>query len=175
MEKTLAVENLLSDLDRSTADLLETMTGFSQEEFNQLPFEGSWTAGQVAEHLFKSESGLPVVLTGRAVDTERPYNEKAEAIRSIFLDFTRKFDSPSFILPSDKVKNRNEFLERFKKNREEIKRLINSTDLAKSFPDVPFPGLDVFTGWEWVYFITCHSIRHTRQMKNIFSILKKGK
>ncbi len=170
----LTTENLLTDLDSNTTDLLQTIAAFTNEQFNALPFEGSWTAGQVAEHLFKSESGLSIVLKGNSEPTERPADENVETIRSIFLDFSTKLNSPDFILPTDGQKEKETFLTGFQKNRTAIKELAANTDLSRSFIDVPFPGMGVFTGLEWLFFITCHSIRHTRQLKNIYDIVNKG-
>lgn len=170
---SLTTETLLADLDSNTNELLRTIAAFTNEQFNTLPFEGSWTAGKVAEHLFKSESGLSIVLKGNSQPTERPADEKTEAIRSIFLDFDTKLKSPDFILPSEGRKEKETFLDGFQKNRIAIKELAKSIDLSRSFVDVPFPGLGVFTGYEWIFFITCHSIRHTRQLKNIYAIVNK--
>lgn len=170
----LTAESLLADLDSNTKELLQTIAAFTTEQFNTVPFEGSWTAGQVAEHLFKSESGLSKVLKGNSQPTERPADEKTETIRSIFLDFDSKLKSPDFILPAEGPKEKETFLDGFQKNRVAINELAKNIDLSGSYVDVPFPGLGVFTGYEWLFFITCHSKRHTRQLKNIYAIVNKG-
>ena len=168
-----SAEKLLSDLDKCTTDLLQTISMFSPRQFNAIPFEGSWSAGQVAEHLLKSESGLPSLFQGNTKQPNRPVDEKMETIRSTFLDFESKFESPDFIRPSAEPKNQEIILEAFGKSRKEINRVIGITDMSNCFTDFPFPQMGIFTGWEWIYFLTCHSIRHTRQMKNIYSILSK--
>ena len=45
-------ETPIQEFEETTFDLGKVLSSFSQEEFNKIPFEGSWTAGQVAEHLF---------------------------------------------------------------------------------------------------------------------------
>ena len=93
-------EQLILDFNETTQELLSTLYSFRQEKFNKIPFEGSWTAGQVAEHLFKSESNIPNVLKGNSKTTGRNPFEKAPIIESVFLDFSKKLQSPEFILPS---------------------------------------------------------------------------
>jgi DinB superfamily len=168
-------EKLITGLEETSKDLLATLSYFTQEEFNRVPFEGSWTAGQVAEHLFKSESNIPRVLNGNWEETERDPFEKVAAIESIFLDYTIKLQSPEFILPSDEAKDKEYFIKGFEGTRKELKRLITNSDLSRTFTDFPFPQLGRFTGWEWICFAVCHSKRHIRQMKLIAERLKTSK
>ena len=165
-------EKLMTEFEETTKDLFKTLSFFTQEEFNQIPFEGSWTAGQVAEHLFKSESNIPRVLNGNSKETERDAFEKTGVIRSVFLDYTIKLKSPEFILPSDGIKNKDHFIKAFEETRKELRNLIETKDLYKTFTDFPFPQMGELTGWEWICFAVCHSARHIRQMKIIAEKLK---
>ncbi len=54
------LQKLLHELDKAARALLETIADFSQEQYNKVPFAGSWTAGQVSEHLLKSIGGMPL-------------------------------------------------------------------------------------------------------------------
>jgi hypothetical protein len=163
----------VAELDSNAYDLLQIISQFSDEQFNTVPFDGSWTAGQVAEHLLKSESGIPKILRGNTRYAGRDPFEKTAVIQSIFLDFSTKLESPEFILPSDGKKDKPFFLDGFKTTRKEIKELVENTDLSDACTDFPFPVLGELTGWEWICFAICHSKRHTRQMKNIYEIVSK--
>lgn len=160
-------EQLFSEFEETTKDLFETLSLFSQEEFNKVPFEGSWTAGQVAEHLFKSESNIPRVLKGSSEETKRDAFANGDIIRQVFLDYTIKMQSPEFILPSNNEKDRDDFVNRFKETRSELKTLIETLDLNKTFTNFSFPQMGHLTGWELLCFAVCHSKRHIRQMKII--------
>ena len=160
-------ERLFKEFEETTSELLSTLSSFSNEEFNRVPFEGSWTAGQVAEHLFKSESNIPKVLKGASKQTERDPFEKTGIIQSIFLDYNKKLQSPEFILPSNEKKDKDQFIKGFEKTRDELRTLIEKADLTRTFTDFPFPQVGEFTGWEWICFAVCHSMRHIRQMKII--------
>lgn len=164
-------EEIITDFDKTTVDLLATLSLFSNEDFNKIPFEGSWTAGQVAEHLYKSESNIPNVLKGNSKETERDPFEKTAIIKSIFLDFTTKLKSPEFILPTAGEKNKDLFIKAFEGTRKELRNLIDTKDLDRTFTDFPFPQVGEFTGWEWICFANSHSARHIRQMKMIYEKL----
>ena len=162
-------KNILEEFDQTTTELLETINLFSKDNFNKILFEGSWTAGQVCEHLFKAESGLPRLLKSNSQKTNRDPAEKVKIIESIFLDFSKKLQSPDFILPSSAPKDKEKLLFSMQSNRQEIKEQLKSTDLTLIFPDYPFPQLGELTGLEWLTFTICHSKRHTRQLKNIYT------
>jgi uncharacterized damage-inducible protein DinB len=165
-------EKLITEFEETTKDLFAALSLFTQEEFNRIPFEGSWTGGQVAEHLFKSESNIPRVLNGNSKETERDPFEKASIIRTIFLDYTTKLKSPEFILPSDDPKDKDHFIKAFEGTRKELKTLMGTLDLNKTFTSFSFPQMGNLTGWELICFAVCHSRRHIRQMKNIAEKLK---
>jgi hypothetical protein len=166
------MEDLISELETTTKDLLDTLSLFTQEQFNTIPFEGSWTAGQVAEHLLKSKARIPRLLSGNSrPTTERPTDEKTGAIKAIVLDFSTRLKSPDFILPSNEIKEKQALLNALQSNGAEIRRVIGTIDLSRTFTDYPFPQLGEFTGWEWVCFVVCHSKRHIRQLKNIYTTI----
>ena len=164
---------IITGLNETTEALLQAIFLFDQIQFNKIPFEGSWTAGQVAEHVFKSESGIPALLNGRDKPTLRPADQNIQQIKNIFLDFTTKMKSPDFILPGDDEKDKNGLYENLKATRAKILQLAGTLDLSKTYDMFSFPGIGEMTGLEWLTFIICHSKRHTRQIKNIYEVLKK--
>ncbi|MET0393852.1 MAG: DinB family protein [Chitinophagaceae bacterium] len=158
---------IIAEAERTTKELLNSISFFTQEQFNEVPFPGSWTPGQVAEHVFKSESGIPKVFTTAIQPTTRDPEEKAPEIRSIFLDFSIKMQSPDFILPSSKPKDRATLLAGLEKNRQEISCLLGTLDLTATCTSFPLPQMGELTRYEWATFIDCHARRHIHQLKNI--------
>lgn len=165
-------EQLITEFNETTHDLLATLSQFTQEAFNKIPFKGSWTAGQVAEHLYNSESNIVKALNGNSETTDRDPYKHIEVIQKVFLDYTIKLQSPEFIIPSDEPKNKNQFVRYFEETRKELETLLNTLDLDKTYTDFSFPQLGYLTGWECTSFVVCHSKRHIRQMKNIAQRLK---
>ncbi len=162
------LQKLLQELDTAARGVLAIIADFSQEQYNKVPFAGSWTAGQVSEHLLKSIGGIPEMMAGNTRPTpERKGDEHVIAIETIFLDFDVKMKSPDFILPSDGPHDRNELLHGFRTSLDEMAAKARTLDLTATCTDFAFPGVGELTRWEWISFAICHTIRHTRQMKNI--------
>lgn len=158
----------ISELDSTAARLNEAMNAFTAEEFTKIPFEGSWSAAQVAEHILKSVSGVPVVLAGNRKPAGRNPEEKVDMLKSVFLDFNSKMKSPAFILPSDEPPPKEDLANALDTSFEKIKEVSGNINLADLFTDFPFPQMEELTGYEWLCFVICHTKRHTFQVRNIY-------
>jgi len=170
--KELNKKELLSSLDETSEELLQTLSLFSETELNMVPFEGSWTAGQVGEHLLKSNPGIAKIISGNIQLTERPADEKVEFLKSIFLDFTKKAISAKSIWPSDLPKEKHKLISDLNETMDDIKLKAESMDLSLTCTDFPFPTLGEFTRWEWITFIIYHTKKHVFQIKNIYKKIK---
>ena len=160
-------EKILTYLRSTTKELVESLSSFSDQQINISPEEGSWTAGQVAEHVLKSETGLSTLLDGKTGPSERKPDEKNDLIESIFLDFSTKMKSPDFIIPSDGPHDKASLLQSISSSRHQLIELVNDLDLSATCYDFSLPGMGEFTRLEWLCFIICHSTRHIRQLNNI--------
>jgi uncharacterized damage-inducible protein DinB len=158
---------LLRDLERTTRDLLQVLGEFNNEQFNRLPFEGSWTAGQVADHLFRAERGAPALMTGNTHQTTRNPEQFVKPLDDAFLDFSTKMKSPDFILPSDGPHDQVEYYNKFEAIRKNILELAAKLDLTETCTEFDMPKLGHMTRYELLRFTVAHSTRHIRQLKNI--------
>ena len=158
---------LLAELDKNSEELFRLLSSFSHEAFNAVPFPGSWTPGQVAKHLSMSETGVAEVLFGNTRPTERLANEQVPAIRATFLDFDIKFKSPDVIDPRMQEYFQEKLIASFRDSREKLRKAIGELDLTETVADFEFPGFGFLTRQEMINFAIVHSIRHTRQLKNI--------
>ncbi len=158
---------LLSELDKNSEELFRLLPSFSHETFNTVPFPGSWTAGQVAKHLSMSETGAAGVLFGNTRPTERPADQQVQDIRNIFLNFDTKMKSPPSIDPRNEEYRQEKLIAAFQASRQKIRQAIEELDLTETVIDFEFPKLGFLTRLEMINFAIAHSIRHTRQLKNI--------
>ena len=55
-------------VEQTGAAVIDELNLFSEEQLNIVPFEGSWTGGQVGEHLLKS-AGVVEAIYGRTAPT----------------------------------------------------------------------------------------------------------
>ena len=155
------------ELHNTATALIRTLSSFSEEEINLVPFEGSWTPGQVGEHIYKSVSGAAQVLQGSVAPTKRNPGEKIKSIEDLFLDFSQKFKSPEFIIPSDEPHDKKLLLKCLTLTFDEIGDYIKKQDQSLTCLDFAFPGFGELTRMEWNHFIVVHTQRHIYQLKNI--------
>jgi len=161
----------LRDFENTNVELLQLFSSFNQEQINVVPFEGSWTAGQLAEHLLKSDVLILKTLNEPIKQTERQPNEKVKVIKEMFLDFNTKMKSPDFNTPSNKVHDKDKLLISLSEKNEEITQIIKTKNLSETCENFAVPDLGEFTKLEWIYFDIYHKQRHTHQLKNIFQRL----
>jgi hypothetical protein len=164
------VNTVKTDLAATFTELLDNLSPLSEQQMNQIPFEGSWTAGQVGHHLLRSY-GVGQVIGGRTMPTERPVDEKAAIIGSVFLDFSHKLKSPDFILPSTGHIYKEKLLQGLQSRMNETIAIAGQKDLSLTCTDFEIPGMGAMTGYEWLYFMYCHTQRHIHQLKNIVQTL----
>jgi hypothetical protein len=162
------ITGYVSQLESTAAELRKALNVFTPAELQLVPFEGSWSAAQVAEHVLKSASGVPVVLSGNSRPAERDPEEMVSQIRSIFLDMNTKMKSPEFILPSGNPPSKVELLQKLDKVFAKIEGTASKISLPDLFTDFPFPQMGYLTGYEWLCFISCHTQRHSIQIRNIY-------
>ena len=148
-------------------ELINLINSFTDENFNKIPFEGSWTAGQVARHVKLSAGNISNVLNGGTETTDRDPENKVAQIRDIFMDFSNKMQSPSFIIPEYKHYKIEAFTSFFENLRHEITAAIDNLDLSETCLDLELPGIGKLTRIEWISFVIFHTQRHIHQMRNI--------
>ncbi len=161
---------LFNQVETTTNELIQLIDSLSEEQLNKIPFEGSWTAAQVGDHLLKSYS-VAETLSGNIKTTERNPEEKTEIIKKVFLDFNTKMESPGFIIPSDTLIAKTDLLMALKNRIDQLKEIIRTQDLSQTCLDFSIPGLGEFTRSEWLYFMVYHSQRHIHQLKNICTFI----
>jgi hypothetical protein len=174
MNATFHDQPLEMQLEQSFEELIILISSLSATQVNTVPFPGSWTVAQVGDHLRKSYGAIET-LNGTTIPTDREVLEKKEMIKSIFLDFDTKFQSPDFIIPSSAPLNKNELLSRLRIITSEIVAFAKNRDLSLTCTDFELPGMGTLTRSEWLHFIVYHTQRHLHQLRNIISQLRLQK
>lgn len=155
-------------MDTAGREVLAALAAFNNTDFNKVPFAGSWTGGQVAEHLLKSIEGIPGLLAGDTAPTAgREPDSHVQTIEDIFLDFDTKMQSPEFILPGEGTHDVKAMLQAYRATIDAIAEKARTLDLSLSCTAFEFPQVGYFTRWEWISFGICHTLRHARQLRNI--------
>lgn len=159
------------DIDKTLTELIDLLSSVAEEKINVVPFEGSWTAGQLAQHMIMSNSGFVELMNGPVKKTERNPEELVEKIRAAFLNFTIKFESPDFIRPPKIHYNKEQLLFSLNNIKEQLIQTIETSDLTKTWTTFELPVLGYVTGLEAVHFVLTHTQRHIHQLKKIIGKL----
>ena len=162
---------LSKDLDLTSKELIGVLTSLTQDQIDTVPFEGSWTAGEVAEHIYKSIAGITDVLNGQTMPTERAADALAPQLKGIFLDYTTKIKSPDFIFPTEKTHSKELLIGDLKNTLSDISNAAATLDPRPTCLDFKFPTIGHLTRYELCTFAFAHTKRHTHQLKHIAEVL----
>lgn len=161
------------DIVETFKKLNDILSKFSENELNQVPFQGSWTPGQVVQHIILACSGFPELFAGNTEKTTRKPDEKIKDIEGLFLNFNIKMDAPVFLKPEKKEYNKNALNIELLRLESELLDCADKYDLTLTCLDFQVPGFDKFTMYEWIDFALVHTQRHTHQLNSIFQHITK--
>ncbi|QEM10979.1 DinB family protein [Mucilaginibacter rubeus] len=159
--------NLLAVFEDTASKLLSTVALFNEQQINITLSPDSWTAGQIAEHVFKSASQLIPVLNGAGKPADRDPDEKVKMIKDLFLDFEAKFKSAPGIWPSDGPHQKAGLIDLLQTAISQVREVINTKDLYAISTELVVPFFGELTRLEWLYLICYHTQKHIHQLKNI--------
>ena len=161
----IEAKEILDQLDETTSAFLNVISSFTEEEINTIPFQKSWSAAQVADHVMQSTDSMVNSLNTKGKITLRSIDEGVQGLKDVFLNFDTKLQSPKFILPGKDLYNREELIEKLNNSFWQLKTLSNTVDLSETINHVVFGDI---TKLEIVHFVVYHTQRHIHQLKNIF-------
>ena len=162
---------LIHDMQASAREFMAALAPFRDHAFNEVPFPGSWTPGQVAEHILKAESGMPGLLSGKLSPADRDPQAFIAQLRETFLDFTKKYQAAPAIMPSADPKDWEDIVARLQANRKRIEEVLPLADLGQYCDLASFPGIGLLSGYEWLCVMNTHALRHAHQLRHIHEVL----
>ncbi|UII32745.1 DinB family protein [Fulvivirga ulvae] len=160
-----APEKLILEVDNVFDKLIHSVMRFDEKQFNTVPFEGSWTAGQVVKHIIMSVAQLPDEKTQVA---ERDYGMHVDPIKELFLNFGIKMESPEFIVPENLTYDKTGLILELKNIQQQHTDTIKTSNLSVLCMDFELPTFGYLTRYEWIKFFIFHTQRHMVQINNIY-------
>ncbi len=170
---SLNVEALVQRFDTAFTELITMLGSVDQDQFNTVPFEGSWTAAQLGEHILKSAIDTPKLLNGATIPTERAADERVAWIEEIFLNYNTKMQAPDFIVPEVREYDKSEMIATLGSIRTNIIESARTLDLSETCTAFELPNSGKFTRFEWIAFVAIHTTRHNHQLTNIIAKLEE--
>ena len=162
------VRELFFALDEATSELIQLLSSFSETEINTIPFRGSWTAAQVAEHITKSNLGIIRSLNAQGQLIQRAPDERVNDLKKQFLNFSEKLQSPKFILPTKDIYQKDKVIDDLKLSIEQLRERSESANLTEA---INHPIFGDITRLELLHFVLYHTQRHIHQLKNIYRVI----
>jgi hypothetical protein len=166
------VQANITEADETFTELLQVVSSFNEEQINTVPFEGSWTAGQLAQHIILSAGGFVQLLNGPVKDTERDPEQNTANLKAAFLNFNIKMRSPDFVVPPDKAYQKQELINTLRDIKTGFIKAIGTLDTTKTCLEFELPTVGYLTRSEAITFVIVHTQRHIHQLKNIYNKLK---
>lgn len=157
--------NISEELRDTKEKLLHALSAIKEDKFNTIPFTGSWTAAQIAEHLLKANNAG--VLYAETLPSERALDEKVQSVSDIFLNFELKLTPPANIVPSDEHHEKQLMLNALADVFDKLISASNTLDLSAICTAWVIPAFGPLTRFEFLWLYNVHTIRHTRQLNNM--------
>lgn len=172
IEKPLTQEELINEIGTFHQGLNRTLSRFSDETLNTVPFEESWTAGQVAEHIINSQLYIITQLSEGPVSTaDRLYDQEINTIQEIFRDMESKAKTDESIAPGPPPHDLKTLQKALQEQKKQQIKIIKTKKLEEFSAILEFPGIGHLSRYEWMHMMIEHGQRHRRQIDNIYKKL----
>lgn len=155
---------LRTALDAAFREFKEALLSIDKNRINEVPFEGSWTPAQVADHILLATDGLP---DGNTSAADRPADAMLPAIRPWWEDFSKKFRAAEPLQPENRERSREELISELDRVHQKDLRILDEKDLTEICLDFALPTIGYLTRFEWLWFVETHLRRHSHQLRNI--------
>jgi uncharacterized damage-inducible protein DinB len=164
----------IQELEPTASMLLQTLSLFSDTDFNKQPHGDGWTAAQVAEHLRLANGGILELLHGKMKKMERAPDALVERLKADFCNFDIKMKSPQFVVPQPGVYQKAPLLNTLKDIMNQLGNSAHTLDLSLTNADFLFPVYGALTRLELIAFAVYHTQRHTFQLKTLLRSLNES-
>lgn len=169
ISETSNKSDLFTAIDEAVAELVNLMSYLDEKQINSIPYEDSWTAGQLLRHVTKSTNGMAKAMLVESKPAVRDPGENILQLKKVFLDFSSKMRSPDFILPEEGPYEKQGVINEINKSFQQFKEATNKANLNDVVQGLP---LGEITKLEILHFVLYHTQRHLHQMKKIYDTLK---
>lgn len=144
--------------------VIATLGTVPENLLDEVPFAGSWTIGQVAEHIIICSRGIPDSTHQHA---ERAYDEKVAELRDMFADRSQKSEAAPAVRPKETLHSLPALVAQLTRNKEKLLQIADTKNLTALCLDMEFPFLGYLTRYEWLTFICVHTQWHICQIADI--------
>lgn len=168
--ETSTKEELTTEVDSTATKLLSLVRAVNESAFNTIPYEGSWTAGQLVRHLSKSTAAIAKALGNKGALAQRNAGEKTGVLRDTFMNFTSKLQAPDFIVPEEKTYDKATSMAALENAFDQFTTNATGADVNELVEGLP---VGTVTKLELIHFVIYHTKRHIHQLEKISTALQE--
>ena len=171
MIETINKTDLLDQIDEAVSQLIDLMSALEENEINTIPYQGSWTAGQLFQHITKSTEAVAKAMQEEGKHVDRDPAENIANLKKTFLDFSTKLESPDFIVPEEGTYEKLASIQKLGSSFQKLRACVDDADLSVVVHKSPIGDA---TKLEMLHFVLYHTQRHLHQMKKIHEAIRNA-
>jgi uncharacterized damage-inducible protein DinB len=168
-KEILNKSELFISIDAVMSQVIEMFSSIDEKKINSVPFKNSWTAAQVLRHITKSTNGMAKAMGTRSAPASRNSAERVPGLKKIFLDLSKKFESPEFIVPENETYDMETSIRELEASVSDLKKNAEEANLEEIIDRLL---LGPITKLEILHFVVYHTTRHLHQLEKICDTLK---
>ena len=163
----LSAPELIRSINETAHKLFEVIANCKEEDFNKIPFPGSWSPAQVTDHISKTLSAMSLALNGETMPTDRDPAMLIKPLEQAMLNFDTKYNAPESLLPKDDPQEKETLISKLNHNFDKINAAAEKFSLDETCVLFEFPKLGHLTRLEVLRFAALHTQRHIHQLGNV--------
>lgn len=147
-------------------EVLQSVSGLSDEQLNMQVQEGRWTIMQVLQHLYLLERAITFAISDQLANGQT----KSISDKPIHLAVNRstKIKAPSIVEPENKFITLVEMKKRLSQSREALTKVVDTADSSLLAQRAyPHPVFGELTLKQWIPLIGLHEKRHLAQIEEL--------
>ena len=157
-------------MERSEQEMLQAITGFTDEQWAFKPAPDRWSVGEVVEHIVLADA-LMFDLAVKSLDgkSDPKWEEtlsKTDVLRKALPNRSRRVDAPAAIKPAQTM-TRAALLARFKEQRSRALAYVRETQRPLKAHTAPNPFFGDLNAHQWLLYIPLHHLRHNQQIAEV--------
>ena len=147
-------------------EVLQSVSGLSDEQLNMEVQEGCWTIMQVLQHLYLLERAITFTISDQLANGQT----KSIGDKPIHLAINRstKIKAPSIVEPENKFLTLVEMEKKLSESREALTKVVDTADpLLLAQRAYPHPVFGELSLKQWIPLIGLHEKRHLEQIEEL--------
>ncbi len=161
-------------LQESRGGTLTKIAPLTDEQWKFKPGPDRWSAGEVVEHLYLTETGFHKRVDGLMAGKPNPdwgklTEGKIQLMTQVIPDRTNRVQAPPEFVPQGKM-SRDEIVNKYSAARSRmIERAKNGSKAYKAHVDDSGTPLGQLSAAHWIRFAALHNQRHNKQIEEVMA------